>query len=166
MLTALDAPEDLLDEHDKKFVASIREHGWFGTGVLAEGEKPEFYYSTGFWKTLGLPELIAFSLKADAAHQIFWNIFNDARAGRQFENGKRFDNILNTHDIVLLSVDKQHYREYLGWSRWFYGGDLFPCYQLILPDRANLFPWNDGFDAKLTPDQPDLSTVGWGTLGN
>src|SRR5580704_1956101 len=79
--------------------------------------------------------------------------------------GKRFDNILNAHDIVLLSVDKRHYREYLGWSRWFYGGDSFPCFQLICPDRANLFPWDDGFYVKFMPEQPDLSDVGWASLG-
>ena len=166
MRTALDAPEDLLDKHEKNFVANIRKHGWFGTGVMAEGDLPGFYYSTGFWKTLGIPELIAFSIKSDAAHGIFWNVYNDAKAGRQFENGKRFDEILKAHDIVLLPVDERHYREHLGWGRWFYGGNSFPCLQLICPDRANLFPWEEVFDAKSAGDQPDLSEGRWGGLGN
>src|ERR1700691_3936743 len=72
MLTALDAPEDLLDKHEKKFVASVREHGWLRTNVFAEAEHLGFCYTTGIWKTLGLPELIAFSIKSDAAHGIFW----------------------------------------------------------------------------------------------
>jgi hypothetical protein len=166
MQTALDAPEDLLDEHEKEFVANIRAHGWFRTSVFAEAGHPGFCYTTGFWKTLGLPELIAFSLKSEAAHGIFWNIFNDAKAGRQFEKEKRCDNILNAHDIVLLPVDKRHYHEYLGWSRWFYGGNSFPCLQLICPDRANLFPWENGFDIKSAGGQPDLSEGGWGGLGD
>jgi hypothetical protein len=166
MLTALDAPEAAFDEHEKKFVANIREHGWVVTNVFAEGEMPGFSYTTGLWKALGVPELIVFSLKTEAAHQIFWNIFNEAKAGRQFQNGTRINNILNTLDVVLMTVDKQHYREYLGWSRWFYAGDLFPCAQLIWPDRANLFPWNTEFDARFASDQPDLSEAGWKTLIN
>ncbi|HEY1605029.1 MAG TPA: DUF4262 domain-containing protein [Allosphingosinicella sp.] len=29
----------------------------------------------------------------------------------------------------------------LGWSRWFYGGDVFPYLRLVWPDRVGLFPW-------------------------
>jgi hypothetical protein len=166
MLTALNTPEGLLDEREKNFVAKIREHGWFRTNVFAEADHLGFCYTTGFWKTLGLPELIAFSIESDAAHGIFWNIFNDAKVGRQFENGKRCDNILNAHDIVLLPLDTRHYEEYLGWSRWFYGGNSFPCSHMICPDRANLFPWEDGFDTQFASDQPDLSEIWWGGLGN
>jgi len=159
--TALDAPETLLDEQEKSFVANIRKHGWFKTGVLGEGAFPNFSYSTGLWKTIGFPELITFSVKDENAHQTFWNIFNDVKGGRHLKVGERIGDILNDLDIVLLPVDKRYYEKHLGWSRWFYGGDEFPCLQLIWPDRANLFPWDAGFDTGFATKQTDLTEGGW-----
>jgi rRNA maturation protein Rpf1 len=110
MLTALDAPEHMLDEHELNFVTNIRKHGWFKMGVMGEGEIPNFAYTTGFWKTIGFPELITFSMKDSNAHQTFCNIFNDVQGGRQLKAGERIDDILNNLDIVLLPMDKRHYK--------------------------------------------------------
>lgn len=81
MRTALDAPTETLDEHERSFVASIREHGWFRTSVFAEEGQPGFSYTTGFWHNTGLPELIVFGLKNEIAHDVLWELFSDAQAG-------------------------------------------------------------------------------------
>jgi hypothetical protein len=49
----------------------------------------------------------------------------------------------------------------LGWSRWFYGGDAFPCLQIVWSDRDGRFPWQSGFDPALAGLQPDLTENGW-----
>src|SRR5262245_43677846 len=74
MRTALEAPASMLDEHETKFVAKIREHGWFHMSVARDAEGPGFGYTTGFWLKFDFPELITFSLKRDTAHDIFWGI--------------------------------------------------------------------------------------------
>ena len=38
MITALDAPLEKLDEHDRAFVAQVRDHGWSRTGVALDEE--------------------------------------------------------------------------------------------------------------------------------
>jgi len=48
-----------------------------------------------------------------------------------------------------------------GESRWFYGGDDFPCLQIVWPDRAGRFPWEADFDAQFEGNQPDLTEQGW-----
>lgn len=159
--TALDADPQTLDEHEARFVANIGEHGWYRTSVLGEEDLPAFSYTTGFWHALGFPEIIVFSLKSETAHAVFWDIFKGVRAGRHFQFGKRIAGVLDNFDIALLPVDKRHYREHLGWSSWFYAGDDFPCAQLVWPDRANLFPWEEGFAADYARAQPNLTEGDW-----
>ena len=79
---------------------------------------------------------------------------------------QRLNEILEGADVALIPLAKQHYVEHLGWSRWFYGGDEFPCVQLIWPDRSNIFPWEAGFELDFEGEQPDLSSGGWGQLNS
>jgi hypothetical protein len=78
MWTALLAPDDKLDAHEKNFVDLVRQHGWFRTSVFAGEAGPAFSYTTGFWVTLGIPEIIVFDLNPENAHNIFWSIFHEA----------------------------------------------------------------------------------------
>ena len=66
-----------------------------------------------------------------------------------------------THRAYVFPVAKRHYANHLGWSRWFYAGDDFPCQQIVWPDRAGLFPWEAGFDPTFANKQPDLTEHGW-----
>jgi hypothetical protein len=68
VITALDAPPELLDKHEQNFVAKIREHGWFATNVGSADGRPPFSFTTGFWLKFRFPELILFTLKDDVAH--------------------------------------------------------------------------------------------------
>jgi hypothetical protein len=160
MRTALDAPLDALDDHEKDFVSNIREHGWFRTSVFAEDGHVGFSYTTGLWLTLGFPEIIVFSLKTETAHSILWDVFRDVKSGKRPPIGKPTDIFANM-DGVLFPVDHEHYAEHLGWSRWFYGGDDFPCLQLVWPDTRGVFPWQPGAEERFREDQPDLTTKGW-----
>lgn len=160
MLTALDAQSDRLDDHEKKFVSMIRKHGWLGTNVFAEKGRLGFSYTTGFWWTLGFPEVIVFSLKAETAHAVLWDVFRRVQAGEKLPIGKPTDVFVNT-DGVYFPVSRKHYAEHLGWSRWFYGGDDFPCLQLVWPDTHGVFPWQAGADERFRDEQPDLTVNGW-----
>ena len=156
MATALDAPVDVLDVHERNFVANIREHGWFATCVHHDESGPGFTYTTGFWLTLSFPEIIVFSLRREAAHDILWDIFHDVRAGRPppvAQPARLFANA----DGILLPVLVRHYPDYLGWSRWFYGNDDFQCLQLIWPDTRGNFPWQSGAEMRFRDSQPNLS---------
>ena len=161
MWTALDASPTALDEHERSFVARVREHGWFRTGVFADATGPGFSYTTGLWLSANRPELIIFGMKTETAHDVFWGLFRDAKDGGQLAVGRRTDAVFANVPAYAFSVAKKHYSSFLGWSRWFYAGDDFPCLQIVWPDRAGVFPWESGFDASLQPDQPDLTEQGW-----
>ncbi|MFE0755350.1 DUF4262 domain-containing protein [Inquilinus sp. NPDC058860] len=161
MATALDAPVDALDPQERRFVAIMREHGWHHTGVFEEDENPEFSYSTGFWLTLRHPEIIAFSLSQDVAGRVLWDLYRDLQKGRVLPVGVRLSDVFANTDAYLMPVDKQHYAEHVGWSRWFYGNDDFPCLQLVWPDKRGAFPWEAGRYEPPPALQPDLSPAGW-----
>ena len=161
MLTALQASEDALDPQEKAFVSKIREHGWFATHVLAEAHSPGFSYTTGFSVNLGQSEVIVFGLRSETAHSVLWDIFRDLKAGKLLPLRARLTDVLGNRDTYLFPVDKAQYPEYLGWSRWFYGGDDFPCSQLVWPDREDRFPWDAQFDPSLAGVQPNIADGGW-----
>lgn len=161
MPTALDAPDAKLDPAEKSFVANMREHGWFRTGVFHDEEGPGFSYTTGFWLKMQRPELIIFSIKDEIAHDVFWDLFRRAGQGHELVIGKRTDDVFANLPAYVFPVAKRHYADHLGWCRWFYGNDEFPCLQIVWPDHAGVFPWQSGFDPEFQPDQPDLTDEGW-----
>lgn len=161
MITALDAPTDALDEREKTFVDKIREHGWFNTSVAGDDEGPGFSYTSGVWVNTHQPELIMFSMKREIAHDVFWDVFRDAQAGRGLSLGSRTDQVFANLPAYAFPVAKRYYREYLGWNGWLYGGYDFPCVQIVWPDRDGVFPWQEDFDSTFANDQPDLTEQGW-----
>lgn len=161
MITALDAPADALDDDEKSFVAKIREHGWLNTSVTSDEEGPGFSYTSGLWVNARQPEVIMFSMKREIAHDVFWDLFRDAQAGRGLKQGVRTDQVFANLPAYVFPVAEKYYREYLGWNRWLYAGDNFPCLQIVWPDRDGVFPWQDGFDPTFAHDQPDLTENGW-----
>lgn len=157
MRTALDAPSSGLDADERSFVAALREYGWFRTTVMADEDGPGFSYTTGFWLSAGFPEIILFALGDDTAHAILSDLFNDMQAGTTPVVGTPAPGILGNNEAALIPVDPAHYQEYLGWSLWFYGGNDFPCLQLVWPDPEGRFPWQPGFEERFVGLQPDLS---------
>ncbi len=140
MFTALDAADDALDDSEKSFVANIGEHGWFRTGVFGENDAPGFSYTTGFWVNARQPEVIMFGMKDEIAHNVFWDLFRDAKAGQGLPIGRRSDAVFGNNPAYAFLVAKRHYAGHLGWSRWFYGSAEFTCLQIVWPDRAGVFP--------------------------
>ncbi|WP_407154982.1 DUF4262 domain-containing protein [Bradyrhizobium sp. STM 3557] len=161
MFTALDAPPEKLDRHEQNVVAKIREHGWFAHHIGADKEGPGFCYTTGFWLKFRHPELIVFSLQAQTAHDTFWHIYRELEAGRRVVVGAQTGEIFKNAPAVLLPVAQRHYRNYLGWSRWFYGNDNFECVQLLYPDSDGRFPWSPDASAGSRSAQPDLTEGNW-----
>jgi hypothetical protein len=157
--TALDADPARLDAHEQNYVANIRKHGWTEMRVAAGKNLPGFSYTTGFWLKLDFPELIVFGLEGEVVRDTFWHMYRTLEAGQRFAVGVREDKIFENVPAVLLPVSPQHYRNYLGWNRWFYGNDMFECLQLIFPDIDGHFPWEGSVGAA-----PDLTEGNWSGL--
>lgn len=161
MQTALDMLASALDEHEQDFVAKIREHGWYRMSVPGDAEGPPLSYTTGFWVNAQQPELVTFGLKFEIVHNVFWDLFRDSKANIFLPQGTRTEQVFGNSAAYAFPVAKRFYRDHFGWSRWFYGGDEFPCLQIVWPDRDGVFPWEEGFDQRFAEDQVDLTEHGW-----
>jgi hypothetical protein len=157
----LDSPADALDEAERNFVEGIRTHGWMQTQALDEDDKPGFCFTTGFDASIGHPEILCFKIDRQVANQIFWLLYRCARNGKPVPRGVRTAGVLTHDDAYLFPVARRHYAAYLGWSRWFYRGDDFECLQIVWPDEAGIFPWEEGFDPNFAKAQVDLTERGW-----
>jgi hypothetical protein len=160
-VTRLNAPLDGLDDAERNFVEGIRQHGWMQTHALDEDDKPGFCFTTGFEVSIGHPEILAFKIDNKIANEIFWVLYHCAENGKPVPRAVRASGILPNDDAYVFPVAKRHYADYLGWSRWFYRGDGFECLQVVWPDEAGVFPWEDGFDVKYAEAQIDLTERGW-----
>lgn len=161
MKTALDAALEALDKHEQKFVTNVREHGWVQTTVFEDETGPGFSYTTGFWITAGRPGLIIFSMEAEIAHDVFWDLFRRAQANKGLPVGKRTSAVFANLPAYAFPVAKKYYADQIGWTRWFYGGDTFPCLHILWPDRQEVFPWDARLNADFSDAQPDLTEQGW-----
>jgi hypothetical protein len=54
-------------------------------------------------------------------------------------------------------VDSAHYREYVGYALWLYGGPDFPMVQCVWPLKSGHFPWDAGYDPAGATVQPLLA---------
>ena len=142
-------------------MANIRERGWFDTAVYGDAEGPGFSFTTGLWVNTGQPELIMFGMKREIAHDVFWDLFRDAKAALQLPVGVPTDRAFENLLAYAFPVSKRFYPDHLGWSRWFYGGDEFPCLKLFGRIGAASSPWEAGFDPAFETDQIDLTEHGW-----
>ena len=161
MRTLLDAPSDALDPTGHAIVAKVRADGFFRAEVFADAIGPGYSYSTGFWVSTGQPEIVLSSVKGVIAHDVFWDMFRLAKASRPLSLRQPTDQVFANRTVYAFPMDKRFYADQLSWSRWFYGGEDFPCLQIVLPDHKGVFPWEAGCDPDFAGNQPDLTEHGW-----
>jgi hypothetical protein len=135
---------DNLHHADQKFLSDIEAYGWNVTTVFAkEGEiGPEWAYSTGLFHVLQHPEIVIFGLELSNMQKIINNIGTEVKGGRRFEPGNEYHDIFAKCGCQFRRLDRNYYRDYLGWAVWFYEGDAFPVLQCFWPDREGHYPWD------------------------
>jgi hypothetical protein len=156
------ASRDGLPEEDQKFLQIIEEHGWHVTMVgLTEGDEgPAWAYSTGLYYRFQHPEIIVFGQKLELMQHMINAVGGRVRAGEKFEPDRGYADIIGNFDCRFFPVDRNYYRDYVGWSLWFYDRDpmSFPMLQCFWPDMEGKFPWEPGCAQWAIDAQPLLYT--------
>jgi Domain of unknown function (DUF4262) len=80
------------------------------------------------------------------------------KTGETFEPGTAYSEIIGDYDCQFRPMDVSHYKDYVGWSIWFYDYDLnsFPMLQCFWPDKSGKFPWERGCEQWAIDAQPQL----------
>lgn len=145
------------DDHDKKLLGEVKEYGWHVIGVEEGEEGPGFSYTIGLFYTFDHPEIIVFGLDVRLMHQIVNGIGEQIKKGARFEHLNEAGDVLEGYNVIFQEVQREHYREYLGFARWFYQGDDFPVLQCVWPDKAGRYPWHPAAHKNFVTKQRVLS---------
>ncbi len=154
-----DAPHaawEIQDDLETTIRDNIAEFGWHVMLVSGDADGPGFGYSIGLFEAFARPEILIVGLKAELMHAMINAIGEDLKAGAVFEAERRYAGIVDGFDCAMRAVAPAHYPDYLGYARWYYGGDDFPVLHCVWPDKAGCFPWEDGFNPAFRDIQPDL----------
>jgi hypothetical protein len=154
---ASDGPPEPADDHDRKLLADVELHGWHVIGVEEDAEGPAFAYSIGLYRSFGHPEVIAFGLPVRVLHGIINAVGEKVRSGERLEHLDEAGDVLDRYNFACRTVERRHYREYLGYALWFYRGDDFPALQCVWPDSSHRYPRHPEAATAFVRRQPVLS---------
>ncbi len=146
---------------ERKILADVEEHGLHIVHVPEDDEGPGFSFTIGLWHSFEQPEVIVFGLPSETAHELLNAIADDASDGKRFLADSKHDGLLVDYPVRFLEVPKGAYGEYLGFARWAYLGDEFPCVQFVWPDKQGRWPWDAGTRDGFRESQPVLAKQAW-----
>jgi Domain of unknown function (DUF4262) len=139
---------------DAKVLGDINEYGWHVVKVFSKSDGPDFAYSIGLYESFRHPEILVVGLALDTMHQIINNIGADVKAGKMFEAGSQYPDILDNYDCAFREVLKNNYAHLFGWAISHYKGTEFPAIQCVWPNRDHRFPWDSDPDSNFKQAQP------------
>jgi hypothetical protein len=146
-----------MEAGEQKALDDIEQFGCHILHITAEGELPPFSYTLGIQRTSGAPELIVVGLKRPIAHFVLNEYNRRVREGEHFTDGQLAGGFLEGFDCLFREVDRENYREYLGWDVWLYGGDDFNTLQLVYPNTSGVWPWQSEADQRFRSWQTILA---------
>ena len=144
---------------DAKVLTDIETCGWHVVRVFSQpgDEAPEWAYSIGLFHSFGHPEVIVFGLPLDRCHRIINEVGSGIKAGKKYESGPEYDDVLaDPYKCVFRPVRQRYYRDHVGYALWFYEKDPFLLLQCFWPDKKGLFPWAADCNSYVKDAQPLL----------
>src|SRR5262245_41947939 len=121
-----------MDERDRAILGDIQRVGWSVIQIENEEDDPgpTYSFSVGIFHTHDHPEIILLGLSHEAAGQIINDIGAAVAGGLRIEPGRPYDDFASV-PLCFVEVDKAHYKKYVGYALWLYGGPEFPMLQCV-----------------------------------
>lgn len=144
------------NRYEQTVLANVKRFGWHCTSVGSDAQTDDlrFTYTVGLHASYGQPEFIIFGLEAQVAHEILSTVASAAESGTMFALDAPCSELLEGYDCAFVPVPRESYGDFVASALWFHGGDEFPLYQVVWPDRHGLFPWQDGAEVDPLHRQP------------
>lgn len=148
----------------RDLLAQIARHDYTMVGVPEETSSdrtwvaPGFVYSVGLWSFHRVPELIVVGAPARHAVELINRYVEVVRSGKRLRPGGPYQ-LLPATVVMLELVTPTVYTQWFARAFDFYPSGDFPAYQVLWPDRAGVWPWQQRWDQRGTP-QPVLTASG------
>ena len=146
------------DSDQKQLIQdNIDNYGCHLIQIASDNYLPGFVYSIGLYKKFRHPEIICFGLNSEVAASTINYACDLIKNGEILVPEQLYKGFLEGYSIQFLEVDKDHYRDYVGFAGWFYDRNFdFPLLQLVWPDKARNWPWEPNFNYNWKFRQPLL----------
>jgi hypothetical protein len=151
-----------LSDHEQWLVANVEKHGCAIISVFdPDHEIPNFAYSIGFPKSLGQGDVLISGLDLDMMKRLVNDAYALCRDGFHLADFARTSELFSSVDCVVREIAEEHLRgEYMTSALWYaesiQGQPFNSAFQLVWPDKAGLFPWEEGFADGLIGAQLEL----------
>ncbi len=142
--------------------AEVEAHGWHIVLVPpGEGGEPAFGFTVGLTTSFEHPELLAIGLDdgetGGTMHQLLDAAAESVADGTAYAEGGEDAELLVGYRVALRAVARKYVPTWLAFLADYYGGESgFRCLQVVWPDPAHRYPWDEAFDADLRARQPVL----------
>ena len=134
-----------IKEYHKKVEAAMKEYGYQSTFVFGDST-PFFCYSTGVYKSFGIPEIFISALPQNLSHELIANYVSKFKDTGSIPLGKKLEDLTDRFPVYLIEVSKDMLTDYVLSSLRFYGDEEFKYVQLVYPDTNGRFPNDAGYD--------------------
>lgn len=132
----------------------VAHHGWAVLSIHADVDTPPYSYTVGLTEK-GLPEIILFGVPPDAAQPVLEILAKELVDGKSYGENTPLTRVFAGVNAYLKPVPEIAAREKMWLASEFYPKRMAGL-QLVWPDEAGVFPWQDGFNENLRLAQPLL----------
>lgn len=144
---------DGLDADERRIVENVERYDTHVAQISPDhGGDAEFSFTIGLQYRFDHPELIVFGQKPEWQHSLLNSLREEIRAGVRFERVSVCTDVLEGFRLTFRAVPDEQLAEYFGYALWYYrriASDRGPlrALQVVWPDRADVLPWESGYDA-------------------
>ncbi len=96
--------EEEIKKYHEKVDANIEKYGYQSTFVFGK-KSPSFCYSTGAYKSFGIPEVFLSSLPKNLSHTLVVNYINRFKDGTPIPLNTRINDLTDRFPVYLIEVD-------------------------------------------------------------
>lgn len=131
--------------YHEKVDDNIRKHGFHMTFVFADNT-PSFCYSTGIYKSFGIPEIFISSLPQNLSYGLIENYVNKFKESKTVLINQKIEDLSDRFSVYLIDVPIDNLKDYVLSTIRFYGNKDYKYLQLVYPDTKGHFPNEIGYD--------------------
>ena len=132
-------------EYFEKVDENIKKIGYNMTFVFAD-KTPSFCYSTGVYKSFGIPEIFISSLPENLSFELVKNYVDKFKESKSMELNEKLDDLCDRFPVYLIDVPTDKLKDYVLTSIRVYDGEKYKYIQLIYPDTEGHFPNDLGYN--------------------
>jgi hypothetical protein len=137
--------EEQIKQYHDKVDDNIKKYGYHATFVFA-GLNPSFCYSTGIYKSFGMPEVFISSLPQNLSHELIEKYIRKFKGMNEIPLNQKIDGLTDRFPVYLINVPQDNLKDHILSSIRVYGASDYQYVQLIYPDPRGYFPNDPGYD--------------------